>query len=423
VERYDDSRLSEFRQLRQGIRQSKEHMVVGIDIAKDRHRAFFGTPTGRTLLRKVVFENTREGFEKLLFHTDILMRRHALKKVVFGMEPTADYHKPLGEYLTGMDHTVVLVAGGAVRKNRELLDGRWDKNDTKDAANIADLVCQGKCLFYDHPSPKIRELRMLLSLKRRLKKEEHSLTVRIRNHLIAQYFPELDPYYTCGEGPAVVRWCIDPREVSTLSLQEFSRMVSARNGGEKQRRRLGEIHAIAASSIGCSVTPGVSYEAGLLVDTVRKTKEMVRETDERIASVCSFLPEYPCLMSIPGFGPDVSAKVLGALGDPRRFENHRQVLKLAGLDLSGDRSGKRSDVPVVISKRGKADLRYALYQAAMVASSKNPVFMKYFTDRMAGRQRERGIGTRIRVKMAAKMLVIAWTLMKRKEMFDPGCIN
>jgi transposase len=117
-------------------------MVVGIDIAKDRHRAFFGTPTGRTLLRKVVFENTKEGFEKLLFHTDQLMRRHALKKVVFGMEPTADYHKPLGEYLTGMDHMVVLVAGGAVRRNRELLDGRWDKNDTKDAANIADLVCQ-----------------------------------------------------------------------------------------------------------------------------------------------------------------------------------------------------------------------------------------------------------------------------------------
>ncbi|MBP7527546.1 MAG: IS110 family transposase [Syntrophorhabdaceae bacterium] len=370
-----------------------------------------------------MFENTREGFEKLLFHTDILMRRHALQKCVFGMEPTADYHKPLGEYLIGMDHMVVFVAGSAVRKNRELLDGRWDKNDTKDAANIADLVCQGKCLFYDHPSPGIGELRTLLSLKRRLKKEEHSLAVRIRNHLIAQYFPELDPYYTCGEEPAVVRWCIDPREVSTLSLQEFSRMVSSRNGGEKQRRRLGEIHAIAASSIGCSVTPGVSYEAGLLVDTVRKTKEMVRETDESIASVCSSFPEYPCLMSIPGFDPDVSAKVLGALGDPRRFENHRQVLKLAGLDLSGDRSGKRSDVPVVISKRGKADLRYAIYQAAMVASSKNPVFMKYFTDRMAGRQRERGIGKRIRVKMAAKMLVIAWTLMKRKEMFDPGCIK
>jgi len=36
----------------------------------------------------------------------------------------------------------VLVAGSAVSKNRELLDGRWDKHDVKDAANVADLLSQ-----------------------------------------------------------------------------------------------------------------------------------------------------------------------------------------------------------------------------------------------------------------------------------------
>ena len=41
------NRLEEFRQLRQEIRQSEEHLIVGIDIAKDRHHAFFGTATGR----------------------------------------------------------------------------------------------------------------------------------------------------------------------------------------------------------------------------------------------------------------------------------------------------------------------------------------------------------------------------------------
>jgi hypothetical protein len=29
----------------------------------------------------------------------------------------------------------------------------------------------------------------------------------------------------------------------------------------------------------------------------------------------------------------------------------------------------------------------------------------------------------MRIKLAAKMLVIAWTLMKKKEAFNPGCIN
>ena len=70
-----------------------------------------------------------------------------LPKVVFGVEPTANYHKPLGEHLVKCGRMVVLVSGVAVKRNRELLDGRWDKHDTKDAANIADLISQGKCLF------------------------------------------------------------------------------------------------------------------------------------------------------------------------------------------------------------------------------------------------------------------------------------
>jgi len=72
------------------------------------------------------------------------------------MEPTGDCHKPLGEYLIEQGHNVVLVAGTAVKKNRELLDGRWDKFDTKDAANVADLITQGKCLFYE-PEPSVVE--------------------------------------------------------------------------------------------------------------------------------------------------------------------------------------------------------------------------------------------------------------------------
>ena len=99
------------------------------------------------------------------------------------------------------------------------------------------------------------------------------------------------------------------------------------------------------------------------------------------------------------------------------------MLKTAGLDLSADRSGKRTDVTPVISKKGKADLRYGLYQAALIASTRNHHFMTYFTNKLKGREREKGIGTKMRVKLAAKMLVIAWTLMKKKEVFDPGCIE
>jgi hypothetical protein len=46
---------------------------------------------------------------------------------------------------------VVLVGGVSVKNNRQLLDGRWDKHDLKDAANVADLIAQGKCFLRISP--------------------------------------------------------------------------------------------------------------------------------------------------------------------------------------------------------------------------------------------------------------------------------
>jgi transposase len=37
-----------------------------------------------------------------------------------------------------------LVGGVSVKNNRQLLDCRWDKNDIKDAANVADLISPRK---------------------------------------------------------------------------------------------------------------------------------------------------------------------------------------------------------------------------------------------------------------------------------------
>jgi transposase len=127
-------------------------------------------------------------------------------------------------------------------------------------------------------------------------------------------------------------------------------------------------------------------------------------------------------LSIPGFGPTLSAMVLGAIGNPWRFQNGAQVIKMVGLDLSASQSGK-SQGPAAISKKGKAEIRYALYQAAMVASSRDKHFVAYFTEQLHGREKEKGIKTKKRVKLAAKMLMIAWTLMKKQERFDPKYLS
>ncbi len=420
------NRLKEFRQLREEIRHSEEYLVVGIDIAKDRHHAFFGTPTGKTLLRRLVFSNDHEGFRKLLDQSEALRVQHGLKKVVYGMEPTANYHKPLGEYLIKLGKTVVLVSGVTVARNRESLDGRWDKHDVKDSANVADLISQGKCLYYEYPSAALRGLRGLLALKRQLKRQEHGYRVRIRNHLIAQYYPEMDrDYDRLGkEGLAVVRWCLAAFQMVQLDVGPFIERVSSGRITLEKRRRLEAVWEQAAESIGCEGVPGLEHEAKVMVEGLRQIREVIKETEVRIKELCEEFAEYPYLLTMPGFGPDVSAKVLGAIGDPYRFQNEKQVLKMGGLDLSADRSGKDSDrATPEISKRGKADLRYALYQAALIASLKNRDVMIYYTSKIRGREKEKGIHVKMRVKLAAKLLVIAWTLMKKKEPFNPAYLK
>ncbi len=44
----DDIRLEQFLQMKKEFRGSEQHLIVGIDVAKEKHRAFFGT----ALLRK-----------------------------------------------------------------------------------------------------------------------------------------------------------------------------------------------------------------------------------------------------------------------------------------------------------------------------------------------------------------------------------
>lgn len=417
------TKYQEFCQFRRQIRGSSEYLIVGIDVAKTPHNAFFGTARGQTLLKRLLFDNSRTGFEKLQERVGQLQVSRGLGKVVFAMEPTGNYHKPLARWLQDQEKFLVLVSNHAIAENRETLDGRWDKNDTKDSANIADLVCQGKCLFFEEPDEDLVELRSLLSLRKRLKKQSHSLRMQIRNGLVAKHFPELDRNWgSCmTENLAIVRWCLDPRMIAALSFDAFVRRVTTKDRGLRQIKRLRKIHELAATSIGYPVDAAALFEARILVERFQDLQDRIEQTESQIEIVSRRFKAYRRLRTMPGFGPYISSQVLARIGDPNRFQARRQVIRLAGFDLNAKRSGKRSLSAVpVISKRGNSDLRYALYQAALIATYHHSGFRALYTRYLQGRQKERGIKTKMRVKLAAKMLVIAWTLMRTDTDFDPN---
>ena len=54
----------------------------------------------------------------------------------------------------------------------------------------------------------------------------------------------------------------------------------------------------------------------MMVEGLGQIRGMIKETEEKIEDLCKEFPEYRYLLTIPGFGPDMSAKVLGAIGEP-----------------------------------------------------------------------------------------------------------
>jgi transposase len=419
-----EDRLHRFHELRNTIRGDDFLMVVGVDVAKDRHHAFFGTANGKTLWKKLIFDNSIQGFHSLRTMADNLMTQHGLKRRVFGVEPTASYHKPLAEHLIQNDEQVVYVSNVVVKTNRASLDGRWDKNDTKDAANIADLISRGRCQFYDLAEGDVRELRSLLAYRAKLKKQEHALRMRIRNTLLAQYFPELDKQMPQGGQDGLILDILAqgfaPDQIAGLSLEAFRHQLRLQERHIVQEERLRTIWEASRKSIGCALPEAAAWEGQMLVEQLRQIRRIKQELEIQLKTVGKRFPSYRYLLTIPGFGPIVSTMTIAAIGDANRFTSRKQVLRLAGLDLCAYRSGNRSESAVpVISKQGKAGLRYALVQAAAIASYKDEVIRNYFTRLLKGRELERGIKLKMRVKLAAKLLVIAWTLMKRHEAFDP----
>ena len=201
-------------------------------------------------------------------------------------------------------------------------------------------------------------------------------------------------------------------------------MVTSTDRGLRQVNRLQSIHQAAADSIGLPVTEATRFEARLLVDELEQVCERAVQLQEQIKILCNGSPHYKLLQTIPGVGPFIASVVLAVIGNPHRFTNRSQVIRLAGLDLSANRSGKNSDMAVpVLSKKGDANLRYALYQASLIATYHNEGFKQLFRRMLEGRERERGIRTKMRVKLASKILIIAWTMMKNNSPFNPNLLR
>jgi transposase len=142
------TRVKRFRALKATLRTNRERLLVGLDIAQAEPVVHLRHAHTRVVTPTLTIPNTTRGFTQLWAAIQRAQRSTGCREVVCGLEPTGTYHQAVAAFLEQQGADVLLLSSSVAYWNRRTHDGTWDKNDPKDAMNCADLLEQGKVLFY-----------------------------------------------------------------------------------------------------------------------------------------------------------------------------------------------------------------------------------------------------------------------------------
>ena len=100
-----------------------------------------------------------------------------------------------------------------------------------------------------------------------------------------------------------------------------------------------------------------------------RLEELLRSIEEKLKEI----PYIDKLMAIKGIGLVTVSGFIAEVGDIGRFDNPKQLQKMAGYAIVANDSGKHNGESR-ISYRGRKRLRYVLYEAAISLIGKNAEF-------------------------------------------------
>ncbi|APH04974.1 IS110 family transposase [Bacillus weihaiensis] len=361
-------------------------LIVGIDIAKDKHVARAQDDRGIEFGKRLIFVNRMHGFQKLVNWAEDLRKENAKDHVIIGVEPTGHYWFSLAYFLVAKGYDFVVVNPMHVKKSKELDDNSPTKNDTKDARVIAQLIKDGRYSVPNLLDGIYAELREGVKLRDQLIKQLMTIEGRIQNH-IQRYFPEFFDVFGDWEGKAAfstLRLFPFPSQIKELTPEEVLmkwKPYVQRGVGIKRATKLVEA---ARKSIGIQI--GIQFakrELDYLLEQYELYKQQVEQLDTELEALGETLPLAKQMMKISGLGSTTIALFFSEVGDITKYSHPQQLVNLAGLSLREHSSGKFKG-QTRITKRGRSRLRRALYSAIRPLVAHNPTFKalhQYYTTR------------------------------------------
>lgn len=345
--------------------------------------------------------------------------------MVVGMEPTGHYWKAFANFLLKQAGiTVVLVNPYHTKKAKELDDNSQTKSDKKDALTIARLVKDGRYFETYLPHDVYAELRGLTTTRNSINKRRKSVINTI-TAVLDKYFPEFSNVFRHPfKGKAsmhILKVCPIPKFILELGeegvLSEIKKAVKKTVG----RKKACQLVEAAKESVGVDYGENAArFKIVRLMEELELLDNQLEKTEKEMASGLEATGIGKYLLSIEGVGIVSLGMCLGELGDPLRFENARQMSRMAGYNLIEDSSGKNKS-GTCISKRGRKNLRCVLYQMAltMVATNKE---MKELYQYLKTRENNPLKKVQALVVIGKKILTLIYSLSKKKEYYNPALV-
>lgn len=397
-----------------------ETLIIGVDIAKEFHVARAQDIRGVEFGKVIKFNNSLSGYLELENWIKDIKSTEKKNNVIIGMEPTGHYWLNIARYLKEKEeYTVVTVNPMHVKKIKELDDNNQTKTDKKDAKVIAQLVKDARYSMPNLLEGEYEELRNAKNLRLVMVQDLNRTKNQIHNWL-DRYFPEYKDAYARWESKSfikIIKKYTFPSEIKKVSPNEIYDMLPPklrRGVGLKKIERL-----VLASESSIGLKEGHSFariELNYLLEKYEVFLQSIEEIDNHVIELCRDLDAVNKMMQIKGIGIVTASGIVAELGDIKKYRSPKQLIKMAGLSLIENSSGKLKG-KTSISRRGRKDLRRILYQAVLGMIRTNPAFKEmyvYYTTR----SKNQLTGKQAIIALCRKLLRIIHTIILKDIEYD-----
>lgn len=385
-------------------------ILVGIDVAKDKHDCFIMNSEGEVLAKPFTILNNKEGFD---FLYEKIQSVSSSDKIKVGLEATGHYsyniigfllNKGLATFILNPLHT------NLYRKSLSLRKTKTDKIDSKTIAMM--LLSDVSLKSYSDISYHNEDLKSLT--RYRFSKVEERAKLKTSFSRLAQIlFPELEKlvptlhvtsiYQLLEEFPSA-------SAIASVHLTRLTNLLSKASKGHYDRETAIKIRDAAKNSIGSNM-PAKSLE---LKHTIKLIRALTIDIDEIEAEISKMMDKIASpITTIPGIGNNMGAMIISEIGDFSRFSSPDKILAYAGYSPSTYQSGKLDNCYAHMEKRGSRYLRYALFQSTQRVCHLDSTFSAYLA-----KKRAEGKHYYVAISHAVKKLVrVIFHLEKTKQAF------